>query len=307
MSTKISIIGAAGTLGSCTAYRLATQGLADELVMIDVDRNRLKSHMWDIQTAIADLHDVDIYEGGMDDIAGSDIVINNAGAPWRVVTSRVEKLQENLPIIKECAEKITEHCPEAVVITSTNPVDPLNLAFHLFTGLDRKRLLGYTLNDTTRFKWIAAKALGVQPTRTKGMVIGEHGDSAVLLFSSLTIDGQAVAIDDAVKSRIQAEHENTLKNFIALGTGWTSGWTSSVGLGAMVAAIIGKSDAVLPCSLLLKGEYGADGISMSVPVRLARNGVTEIIDINLQPDEKDALRESIEYLQGVKKDMEVYL
>ncbi|MBW2411915.1 MAG: malate dehydrogenase, partial [Deltaproteobacteria bacterium] len=180
MSIKISIIGAAGTLGSCTAYRLATEGLADELVMFDVNRNMLKSHIMDLQIAVTGLRNVDIREGNAEDLAGSDIVINNAGAPWRVVSSRIEKLQENLPIIEEWAQKIAKFCPEAVVITSTNPVDPLNLAMHRFSGLNRRKLLGYTLNDSTRFVYFAAQLLGVQTTRLQGIVIGEHGDYAVL-------------------------------------------------------------------------------------------------------------------------------
>lgn len=124
----------------------------------------------DIRTAVTGLYDVNVHEGSEKDLVGSHIVINNAGAPWRVVSSRMEKLQENIPIIREIAEKISLYCPEAVVITSTNPVDPLNLAMHLYTGMDRKRLLGYTLNDSIRFKRLAAEALGVQSTRVEGTV-----------------------------------------------------------------------------------------------------------------------------------------
>jgi malate/lactate dehydrogenase len=307
MSMKISIFGAAGTLGSCTAYRLATQGLADELVMIDVNRNLLKSHVMDIQTAVTGLYEVNIREGSEEDLAGSHIVINNAGAPWRVVSSRMEKLQENMPIIREIAEKILLYCPEAVVITSTNPVDPLNLAMHLYTGMDRKRLLGYTLNDSIRFKRLAAEALGVQSTRVQGMVIGEHGDFAVLLFSSLTVDGHSIILDDKSKAEIAAAHRNTLKNAIRLGTGWTSGWTSSVGLAHMVAAITGKNEAVIPCSVLLQGEYGIEGISLGVPAKLGPQGVDTLHEIELTREEKDALKKGVSYLEEVNRKMKTYL
>jgi len=304
MSTKISIIGAAGTLGSCTAYRLATEGLADELVMFDVNRNMLKSHIMDLQIAVAGLQNVDIREGHAEDLADSDIVINNAGAPWRVVSSRMEKLQENLTIVEEWAEKITTYCPAAVVITSTNPVDPLNLAMHRFSGLDRKKLLGYTLNDSTRFVHFAAQALDVQTTRVKGSVIGEHGDYAVLLFSSLRLDGKPVSVDNAMQADIRSRHRNYLKSAIGLGTGWTSGWASSIGLAAMVSAITAKTGAPIPCSVLLEGEYGFDGICMSVPAELSLDGVRKIIEVELTPDEKNALEESAAYLQGITAQME---
>jgi malate/lactate dehydrogenase len=307
MSIKISIIGAAGTLGSCTAYRLATEGLADELIMIDVNRNMLKSHIMDLQIALAGLQNVDIREGKADDLAGSDIVINNAGAPWRVVSSRMEKLQENLPIIAEWAAKIATYCPEAVVITSTNPVDPLNLAMHKFSGLNRKKLLGYTLNDSTRFIHFSAQVLGVETTRVQGSVIGEHGDYAVLLFSSLQLDGKPVSIDNAIKADIRSRHRNYLKTAIGLGTGWTSGWASSIGLAAMVSAITGKTDVPIPCSFLLQGEYGFDGICMSVPAELSLDGVQKVIELELTPDEKKALEESAAYLQGITAEMKTHI
>jgi len=304
MSIKISIIGAAGTLGSCTAYRLATEGLADELVMFDVNRNMLKSHIMDLQIAVTGLRNVDIREGNAEDLAGSDIVINNAGAPWRVVSSRIEKLQENLPIIEEWAQKIAKFCPEAVVITSTNPVDPLNLAMHRFSGLNRRKLLGYTLNDSTRFVYFAAQLLGVQTTRLQGIVIGEHGDYAVLLFSSLRLDGKPLSVDNAMQADIHSRHRNYLKSAISLGTGWTSGWASSIGLAAMVAAITGKTNAPIPCSVLLEGEYGFEGICMSVPVELDSDGVRKIIELELAPDERNALEQSAAYLQDITVEME---
>ena len=166
----------------------------------------------DLQIAVTGLQNVDIREGNEADLAGSDIVINNAGAPWRVVSSRIEKLQENLPIIAEWAEKIATQCPDAVVITSTNPVDPLNLAMHKFSGMNPKKLLGYTLNDSTRFIHFSARALGVQTTRLEGTVIGEHGDYAVLLFSSLRLDGKPVSVNNAMQADIRSEHRNYLKS-----------------------------------------------------------------------------------------------
>ena len=307
MSIKISIIGAAGTLGSCTAYRLASEGLADELVMIDLNRNMLKSHIMDLQIAVTGLQNVDIREGNAEDLAGSDIVINNAGAPWRVVSSRIEKLQENLPIIEEWAEKIAAYCPEAVVITSTNPVDPLNLAMHKFSGLNRKKLLGYTLNDSTRFIYFAAQVLGVQTTRLRGSVIGEHGDYAVLLFSSLRLDGKPVSVDNAMQADIHSRHRNYLKSAIGLGTGWTSGWASSIGLAAMVSAITAKTEAAILCSILLEGEYGFDGICMSVPAELSLDGIQKIIEVELTPEEKSALGQSAAYLQGITQQMKTYI
>lgn len=299
MSTKISIIGAAGTLGSCTAFRIADQGLADDLILFDQNRNLLRNHLMDIETAITGSQNTKISEGSEEDLAGSDIVIITAGAPWRVVSSRQERLQENIPIIKELAEKIKKHCPQAVVITVTNPVDPLNLALNHFSGLDPKKLLGYSLNDTTRFKMLVAKALGIQSTQIQGTVIGEHGDYAVLLFSSLRQDGKPVSLNKELKEKIRQEHRDTLKTYFSLKISRTSGWASSVGLTSMVSAIIRESEEAIPCSVLLQGEYGIDGISISLPVKLGREGVREIVEVELSPEEKESLEKSAKYLQQI--------
>jgi malate dehydrogenase len=191
-----------------------------------------------------------------------------------------------------------------VVITTTNPVDPLNIAMQHFSGIDSRRLLGYTQNDTTRFLRLAAKALGVSSTRLKGTVIGEHGDTAVLLFSSLLLDGNPLNIGEDLKAQIRTQHKNTIKDSIALRSGWTSGWTSSVGLACMVNAIAHESDTPIPCSVRLEGEYGIDGISISVPVKLGRAGVREVVQLKCSRSEAEELRHSADYLHKVAQEME---
>lgn len=250
------------------------------------------------------MQNIKIYEGSDEDLVGSNIVINTAGMPWRVVSSRIEKLQENLPLVKEIGEKIVNRCPEAVVITATNPVDPLNVAMQRFTGMRRERLLGYTVNDTARFKSNAAEVLGVESTRVDCTAIGEHGDYSVLLFSTLMVDGQPVTLDDSQREMIYSKQKGYLKAAIGLGTGWTSGWASSVGLASMVAAITGKSDATIPCSFLLKGEYDIDGISMSVPVKLGPQGIQSVVELELTPEERHDLEKGVAYLKDVNREME---
>ena len=165
MPTKISIIGAAGTLGSCAAFAIATQGLADELVMIDTNENLLKCHALDIDQAAAGLHNVEVRYGSFQDLAGSHVVIMAAGARYRVISDRMELLNDSMPIVRETAKQIARQCPDAVVITATNPVDPLNFAIHSITGMDPKKLLGYSFNDSLRFRIMAARELGVRTTQ----------------------------------------------------------------------------------------------------------------------------------------------
>ena len=171
-----------------------------------------------------------------------------------------------------------------------------------FTGSDPHRIIGYTQNDTTRFLKLTAKAMGASSTRLQGTVIGEHGDTAVLLFSSLRLDGTPVDIDEDLKTQIRNNHKNTLKASIALHSGWTSGWTSSVGLARMVEAIAQQSDEIIPCSVRLGGEYGIGGISIGVPARLGLTGVREVVQLELSQSEAEELRHSAAYLHGIVRE-----
>jgi malate/lactate dehydrogenase len=186
---KIAVIGGAGTLGSCAAFTIIDRKLADELLLIDPWADMLKGHWMDLSTAASGA-DLAVKKGGYEDMAGSDIVIMAASAPSGAIDSRSELLPINIPIIKENSEKINRYCPEAIVIMETNPVDPLNYAMFLMSkSKDRRKFIGYSLNDTLRFRMWAAEALGVQASRVRGTVIGEHGQSQVMLFSSLRVDG----------------------------------------------------------------------------------------------------------------------
>jgi malate dehydrogenase len=301
---KVSIIGAAGTVGSCTAFAIATQCQADELVMMDLNQNLVESHVMDIGTAATLTGNIEVRSGQDEDLAGSDVVIMTASAPYRFIKSRMELLGENLPIVQDAAKKIKRYCPDAVVITATNPIDPLNYAMHLYSGLDRKRLIGYPFNDSIRFRMMAARALGVKYTQVEGIAIGEHGEHQVLLFSSLRVDGKPVTVDEDFKQSIRQEIPNILRSYESLGTGRTAGWTSAVGLAAVVSAIAGDSGQVLPCSVVLTGEYGYNGLSMSVPVILGREGVKQILEWELAPDEQEGLKRAADILKAAAQSIE---
>ena len=301
---KVSIIGAAGTVGSCTAFAIATQGVADELVMLDFKQNLLASHVMDIGTAATLTHNIVIRSGNDEDLAGSDVVIMTASAPYRVITSRRELLGDNLPIIQDTAKKIKRFCPDAVVITATNPIDPLNYAMYLCSGLDRERLIGYPFNDSIRFRMMVTKALGVKSTQVEGIAIGEHGENQVLLFSSVRVDGQPVTVSEHLKQNIRQEIPNILRSYESLGTGRTAGWTSAVGLAAMVSAITRDTGQVFPCSVVLTGEYGYHGLSMGVPVILGRGGVQQILQWELALDEKEGLKRAADVLKATAQSVE---
>jgi len=300
---KVTIIGAAGELGSTTAYTLATQGLVEEIVGIDLKENMLLSHLWDISTA-ASGNDTIVRAGKDEDMAGSGIIIVTAGAPQRTITSRMDMLNDNLSIILDIAKRIERFCPEAVIIITSAPVGPLNYAIHLSSGIERKKLIGYSLNDSIRFRILVAEALGARSSQVEGIVIGEHGDSQVQLFSSIRVNGKPIAASEDFKQDIRSKVPEYLRKHQALQSGRTSGWTSAVGLTAMIRAIVENTGEVIPCSAVLDGEYGYSKISMGVPTILDQGGIKRIIEYDLAPDEKELLEISAGVLHKATRHVE---
>jgi len=303
---KIAIMGGAGTLGSCTAYTLALKGLAGELVLLDTNRNLVFAHAMDIHTAITGIQNTKIWVGDHEDLQNSDIVIVVAAVPPKPNSVPLDMLRDNLFLMKETTRKIETYCPEAVVITATNPVDSINLGMFLMsTKLDRKKLLGYNLNDSLRFQMAVAKELGKKSTEVEAFALGEHVHTLTLIFSSIKVNNRAITFSDEMKQRLKLEVPNMIKSYISLGINRTMGWTSAAGISQMVESILTDSKRITPCSAVVDGEYGYKEISMGVPVTLGKQGIDRIIELDLAPDEKRDLdhsaRELAEKARLIKK------
>jgi malate dehydrogenase len=300
---KVTVIGAAGSVGAPTAFYLAVSGLAAEIVLIDMRPNVVQQHAMDMSTAASAL-DVSVKAGGYEDLAGSDVVINAAGVPQGLIADRMEMLPKNISLVRDIAQKIKERCPGAIVLTATNPVDPLNYATWRAGGFDRHRVLGYTINDSFRFRELVARAKVVKVGQVEATVLGEHGSSQVPVFSAVRVDGRPVAFTQDEKRDILLEIPNILRRYEELETGRTAGWTCAVGMAAMVRAIRDDAGEVFPCSVVLDGEYGQRSLSMAVPVVLGREGVGEIKEWELAPDEQAGLERSANVLSAAARKVE---
>ena len=288
---KVTVIGAAGSVGAPVAFYIAASGLVDELVLIDMRPNVVQQHALDMSTAVSALN-ISVKAGDLEDLVGSDVVINSAGMPQGLIADRMEMLPKNIPLVRDTALKIKEFCPGAIILTATNPVDPLNYATYLASGFDRKRVLGYSVNDSFRFRELVARAKGVKVSQVQATVVGEHGSTQVPLFSSARVDGKQVFFTDKEKREILGEIPNILRRFEELQAGRTAGWTCAVGVASLIRAIRDDSGEVFPTSVVLDGEYGQHGLSMSVPVKLGRSGVKEIEEWTLEPEEQAKFEKS---------------
>ncbi len=296
---KIAIIGGGGTLGSCTAYTLALKGLADELVLFDADTNLALAHLMDITTAIVGIQETKIWVGKDEDLKDSDVVIVLAGVPYQRGRPQIEMLRGNLSLMKGIVRNIETWCPEAVVITATNPVDSVNLGMFLMAPkLGRTKLLGYDFNDSLRFQQAVGSELRRKSTEVEALALGEHVETLALIYSSIRVNKKPIILSGDAKDRLKVEVPNMLKSYVKLGINRTAGWTSAAGISRMVECISKDSKKVFPSSAVLEGEYGYSEISMGVPVILGRRGIERIVELELTPDEKNDLDHSAKELEA---------
>ncbi|MFZ0043351.1 MAG: hypothetical protein WAK93_18725 [Solirubrobacteraceae bacterium] len=295
---RVVIAGAGGGVGASVAFNLLLSPLACELVLLDARREMLLSHAMDFEQVLEQGATGQVREGDVGDIAAADVLVLTASAPLTVNQSRMVYLEANAAILAPLLDMLSPSWP-GVLIVVTNPVDPLCTWAQRVTGLDRRRVLGYTLNDSLRLRTAVAKALGAEPGRVQAWTIGEHGDLAVPLLDRLELDGRRVVLDDAQRQQVQEFIGGWYVRHVALDSGRSSTWTSGLGVARMVTACLGGADPGLwPASVMLKGEYEIEGVSLSVPVTLAEGGIREIHQFALSESQSEALRAGAEFVRS---------
>jgi malate/lactate dehydrogenase len=250
------------------------------------------SHVMDLQDALSLGGARSIVGGEISDAMDADIVVLSAAVPLTINTSRDVYLQANADIVGGIVDQLVEGGFSGILILMTNPVDPLLTWVVKKTGWPRERVLGYTLNDTQRFRTGIAQALEVAPQRIHCWVVGEHGAGQVPVFSSVTLDG--VRVDLTAKQREVALDyaDNWYVRHVALDSNRTSTWSSGIGGALMIEAIVHPSYRPFPVSVVLEGEYGLTGVSSSSPALLGAQGLVKVVEIPLDSDETSRMQQA---------------
>lgn len=289
---KVTIVGGAGVVGSASAFRIAQDGYATEIVLMDSRRNLAEAHSLDIEQAVAHRSATRVFTGEVEDAKGSDIIIMTAGVPHRPVLSRAEFLSDNLPIVFNLAEALIPDSPLALWIIVSVPVDPLVYLMNQYLSIPRQRIIGLNWNDSSRFRWAIAKVLSIPATDIEAFVLGEHGDTQVPIFSQVRVRGERFFLNDDQIKKVQIEIQSFFIHWNRLQSGRTAGWNSAESIGDIVASIASSDGRIWVCSTILEGEYGLSGVSLGVPVKLTSQGVQEILKMDLDASEKSALKAS---------------
>ncbi|MDW8043380.1 MAG: malate dehydrogenase [Nitrososphaerota archaeon] len=306
MRPKISVIGS-GRVGTSAALHIGLKSLGD-VVLVDIVQGLPQGEALDLNHMAAILGlDVE-YTGTNDyrDIEGSEVVVVTAGFIRRADMTRMDLLTKNSGIIRDVSLKIREHAPKSKVIVVTNPLDVMTYVALRHTGFERNRVMGFSgLLDVGRYKTLIAKALGVSWNSIEAPILGEHGDSMVLLPKKTSIGGRRLTdlLSREKVEEIVRETRGMGAKVISL-KGWSASHAPGAGAAVMVEAIVRDRDLVVPVSYYLQGEYGFSGVCSVVPAVLGSEGVKKVIEIDLDPDERAELERSVEKVRQAQEEVD---
>ncbi len=305
MKRKLAIIGA-GAVGTAAAHWAVVNGVAEEIVLVDIVEGLARGKALDIAQS-APLFGFSARIWGTEDweaLKGSQVVIITAGRPRKPGMSREELLQVNLEIVKSCVEKIVKYAPESVLIVITNPIDAMVYTAFRVSGFPRERVIGMAgVLDSARYRYFIAEALGVAPKDVQALVMGIHGDHMLPLVRLANVAGIPVK-DLLPEEKLQEIVERTRKggaeivSYLKTGSAFTTPGLAAI---EMARSILQDEKRVLTCSVWLEGEFGINGVFLGVPVILGARGVEKILEFPLTEEEKEALSLSVE---AVRKQIE---
>ena len=295
MRKKVTIVGA-GNVGATTAHWIASKELAD-VVLLDVVEGVPQGKGLDLLEAMPiekrDSHIIGTNDYA--DSANSDIVVITAGIPRKPGMSRDDLLQTNYKIMSDVVSKVTAQSPNCILIIVSNPLDAMAQAAYRQAKLPRERVIGMAgVLDSSRFRTFIAEELNVSVENVTAFVLGGHGDTMVPLARYSTVAGIPIPElikPDRLEKLIQRTRDGGAEIVKYLKTG-SAYYAPSSAFTEMVEAILKDKKKILPCAVYLEGEYGINGLFVGVPVKLGANGVEQIIQIKLTPDEQVQLERS---------------
>jgi malate dehydrogenase len=295
--TKVSVVGAAGTVGAAAGYNLALRDVVDELVFVDIPdkEDETVGQAADTNHGVAYDSNTTVRQGTYEDTAGSDVVVITAGIPRKPGQTRIDLAGDNAPIMEDIGSSLGEHNDDFVTVTTSNPVDLLNRHLYETGDRDRHKVVGFGGRlDSARFRYVLSERFDAPVRNVEATILGEHGDAQVPVFSKVRVNGRDPEFDADEREAILSDLQESAMNVIER-KGATQ-WGPATGVAHTVEAILRDTGEVLPCSLALDGEYGLDDVGLGVPAKLGSDGVEEVVEWDLEADERELLDDAAEKL-----------
>ncbi len=299
---KVAIIGGGGRVGSCAAFALQCAGLVSEIQVLDANKDMADGEALDLLHGSAFAGDQRIYSGDYTRAADSDVFLITAGLRRKPDESRLDLINRNVALFVQILDSVKSAGlrKEAQVFVVSNPVDILTQLAVQRLGLPWPQVYGLgTMLDTSRFSSLIAAELTLPPTQVKALILGEHGDSMVPIWSSATVNGLPLAgltectpgFQNSIFERTKGSGAEVIKRKGG------AGWAVAIAIRDVVHAVLLDQRALLPVSSLIQGAYGISDTCLSVPSIVGRNGVQRHVEIKLWPKEQLALQQSARALR----------
>jgi L-lactate dehydrogenase len=303
--TKIAVVGGAGAVGASAAYALMMSGLVSEIVLVDLNERRAEGEAMDLMHGAPFVRPVTVRAGRYADCADSQIVVITAGAAQKPGESRLDLVRKNTGIFREMIPQLAQAAPNAILLVVANPVDILTLAALDASGFPPGRVIGSgTVLDTARLRALVGQRLNIDPRSVHGYVIGEHGDSEVVVWSRATVAGLPISEfceqrGSECDERMQAEISEQVRRaaYEIIERKGATYYAIGLGVRHIVEAIMRDQNTVLTVSTLMTGQFGISDICLSLPSIVDHGGVEGVLVPKLSDEEVDALCRSADVLK----------
>lgn len=311
---KVTVVGAGGNVGSTVALAVAQRDFANEVVLVDLEIKRDDKTFYPSvgrgldQWESAPIHGFDTRLNGTSNYADtkdSDICVITAGVPRRPGMSRDDLLSTNAGIVKSVTEQLVKYSPNTVIVIVSNPLDVMSYVALTTSKLPNNQVMGMAgILDTARYRSFLAMELNVSPKDIQALILGGHGDTMVPLPRYTTVTG--IPVTQLIeKSKLDEIIQRTkMGGGELVGLMGTSAWYAPGAAAAqMVEAIALDQSRVFPCAAYLNGEYGVEGLFVGVPVKLGKGGIKEIIEIELNDEERALFDASCDHVRNTYADL----
>jgi len=308
MSRKITIIGA-GSVGSTIAYALSFTDIASEIVLIDVNKEKVEGEVMDINQGTSFRTPISFVAGEYEDAKGSDIVIITSGVARKPGQTRIELTQTNVEILKSITPNIVRVCPDALYVLVSNPVDIMTYVFTKISGLPEKQIIGSgTLLDTARLRCGMSKHFKVAQNNIHAYVFGEHGDTSFIPWSCAYISGVSLReYEDLMKDRADIDKfdKESMYNYVRTSGGeiinkkGATYYAVSTSVVKLCNILSASNDSISTVSTMMHGEYGIEDVCISTLTLVGPNGVQGKVPMRLTDEEVAKLQHSANALKEV--------
>lgn len=296
-NNKVAIVGT-GKVGLTGAYALLLDGTANEIILHGRDRNKILGEKLDLEHGMSFLHPTKIVAtDDYADLAEADVVVITAGAAQKPGDTRLDLANNNIAIVEDIIPKVISAAPQAIIVLVSNPVDVLTYKAYQLANLPKGQIFGSgTTLDTSRFRFHLGEYLKINPRSVHTYVLGEHGDSSFPFLSGANIGGQKLTeFKHLTPDKIQKAYENARDAaYKIIESKGATFYAIGVVIANIVRTILRDSKTVLPVSIPLHNYHGHSGVALSVPCVVGRNGVEEILKLDLSEEEQAKFAHSVE-------------